>query len=165
MNAKIAPPLTIDRMKCEESEPLGSLFTQVVLALPYYNETAKRTEIGKYSPTLLCDSISSDPDSVLVAKSEREIVGFCFSHEDDGLIWLAWFGVHPSYRRRGIGSALLQKLEHTVRNGRSHKIWCDCRTENEASKLALTRQGYKILCTVRNHWYGQDFILWEKLVR
>jgi ribosomal protein S18 acetylase RimI-like enzyme len=125
-------------MKYEEAEQLSLLFTQVVTALPYYNGTAKRSELGKYSSDLLRDSISSDPDSVLVARDEREIVGFCLSREDDELIWLAWFGVHQSYRRRGIGSALLQKLEETVRNGRSHKIWCDCRTDNEASKLVLT---------------------------
>lgn len=165
MNAKIASPLIIKRMEYEEAERLNTLFTDVVRALPYYNETAKKSELEKYSSALLCDSISKDPDSVLVAKAEKEIVGFCISREDDGLIWLAWFGVHASFRCRGIGSALLQKLEDTVRNGRSHKIWCDCRTENEASKLVLTNHGYTQLCTVLNHWYGQDFILWEKLVQ
>ena len=158
-------PLIVDRMQPDEAESLSLLFTQVVKALPYYNETAKRSELEKYSAISLCDSISNDPDSVLVARATREIVGFCLSRHDDGLIWLAWFGVHPLYRRRGVGSALLQKLEDIVRNGRSHKIWCDCRTENEISKRVLTDHGYTQLCTVLNHWYGQDFILWEKLVR
>ena len=164
MSAKVNFPLMIERMKYDDAEPLSLLFAQVVLALPYYNELAKRSEIEKYSIALLRESIASDPDSVLVAKSVREIIGFCISRYDDGLIWLSWFGVHPLYRRRGIGSALLDKLEDSVLNGRSHKIWCDCRTDNQASKLVLTNRGYSQLCTVRNHWYGQDFILWEKLV-
>lgn len=155
---------TIARMLPGDAAQLNQLFILVLKAIPYYNETAKRSEAAKYSADLLRESAESEPDSVLVARIEHEIVGFCFSKSDDGLVWLAWFGVHPSFRRQGIGSQLLATLEETVRNGRSHKIWCDCRTENEASKVALTNHGYVELCTVRNHWYGQDFILWEKLV-
>lgn len=154
---------TICRMEYGEAEQLSAVFALVVKGLPYYNEAAVRSELNKYSPSMLCSSISHDPDSVLVAKERGEILGFCLSHYDDGLIWLAWFGVHPSHRRKGIGSALLQKLENTVGERHAHKIWCDSRTENEASELVLTNQGYRQLCTVRNHWYGQDFILWEKL--
>lgn len=165
MNPSVAMPLIIDRMKCHEAEQLNSLFTRVVNALPFYNETAISSELEKYSPTRLRESISNDQDSVLIAKTGEEVIGFCLSHYDDGLIWLSWFGVNPLYRRRGIGSALLERLEETVRNRKAHKVWCDSRTENEASRLVLISHGYTQLCTVRNHWYGQDFILWEKLVR
>jgi ribosomal protein S18 acetylase RimI-like enzyme len=154
----------IDRMRETEAESLNSLFTQVVTALPYYNELAKKSEVAKYSPQALRDAAIVDPDSVLVARIESELVGFCLSRYDDGLIWLSWFGVHAAHRCKGIGAALIEKLEATVRNGRSHKIWCDCRTDNQASKTLLSKHGYQQLCVVRNHWYGQDFILWEKLI-
>jgi len=154
----------IDRMEQAEADSLNLLFTQVVSVLPYYNQIAKESELAKYSPDALRTYAMADPDSVLVAKIKSDLVGFCLSRYDDGLIWLSWFGVHPDHRRLGIGSALLDSLETTVRNGRSHKIWCDCRTENEASKTLLNEHAYQRLCTVRNHWYGQDFILWEKLI-
>ena len=156
--------IVVDRMKFEEAEDIASLFGEVLMSLPYYNEQAKASELVKYQATSLRDSAARDPDSVLVARDTSQVVGFCFNHNDDGIIWLSWFGVHPDYRRRGVGAALLTKLESTVREGRSHKIWCDCRTENEASKCALTKQGYTQLVTLLNHWYGQDFIIWEKLV-
>lgn len=155
-------PLSIGRMRAGEAEELHQLFVRIVQDLPYYTNTAKRCEIAKYSPELLRESAEKDPDSVLVASIAAQIIGFCFSESDDGLVWLAWFGVDPSFRQHGVGTRLLEKLEETVRNGRSHKIWCDCRTENEGSKIVLTKHGYVQLCTVRNHWYGQDFILWEK---
>lgn len=164
IEANQAIQLTVDRMQLQEAESLAKLFVQVVEPLPYYNAVAKASELAKYLPTSLQSSLTKDPDSVLVAKTAGRVVGFCFSHNDDGVVWLSWFGVHPEYRGMGIGSALLSKLEETVRGGRSHKIWCDCRTENEASKDALSKHGYLPLCTVKNHWYGQDFILWEKLV-
>ena len=157
-------PITIGPMADEEAEDLSVMFRQLVVGLPYYNEISKRSEIAKYAPESLRMSELESPSSVLVARDEGRLVGFCFSKDDDGLIWLAWFGVHPTYRRRGIGLALLQKLEEIAHNKNSHKIWCDCRTENEASKAALSKYGYIELCTVRKHWYGQDFILWEKSV-
>src|SRR6266700_7835188 len=147
MATKIQTQVVIDRMKTEEAESLSALFKEVLFAIPYYNDVAKTSELAKYSRDLLRDSVLADPDSILVARDDTEIVGYCLSREDDSLIWLSWFGVHPSYRRRGIGSALLEKLEETVRNGRSHKIWCDCRTENEDSKTVLVKHGYTQLCT------------------
>jgi ribosomal protein S18 acetylase RimI-like enzyme len=157
-------PIKIGPMADKEAEDLSVMFKQIVICLPYYNEIAKKSEIAKYSPQLLRASESETPNSVLVARYGRKLVGFCFNKDDDGIVWLAWFGVHPSYRRQGVGIALLQKLEEIARNRSSHKIWCDCRTENEASKTALSNYGYVEVCTIRNHWYGQDFILWEKLV-
>ena len=157
-------PLIVDRMQPHEAEALAHLFAAVLNSLPYYNEISKAAEISKYLPASLRASTEKDPDSVIVARTTGRIVGFCLSHNDDGVVWLSWFGVDAEYRKMGIGSALLTKLEETVRNGRSHKIWCDSRTDNEASKDVLNRQGYLPLCTVKNHWYGHDFILWEKLV-
>lgn len=156
--------LTVVGMHNDDAEAVSALFNQIIQALPYYNATAKESEIKKYSADLLRSSVGQEPESVLIAKRNGQLAGFCFSENDDGLIWLAWFGVHPSFRRQGVGLALLKRLEDMARQKKSHKIWCDCRTENQASKVALTKQGYVELCTVRNHWYGQDFILWEKLV-
>lgn len=157
--------LLVERAKSDELHHVSRLFGDLVLSLPYYNDVAKSTEIDKYSEGFLKKLIRTDPDSVLVARVGDELAGFCFSEIDDGIIWLSWFGVGEQFRRMGIGSALLHNLDETVRSGRSHKIWCDCRTENDVSATVLQRHGFAPLCTVRNHWYGQDFILWEKFVR
>src|SRR4030088_1523662 len=100
----------VGRMRAGEADDLNRLFTRTLEALPYYNETAKRSEAAKYSADLLRESAESEPDSILIARMENQIVGFCFSKSDDGLVWLAWFGVHPSFRRQGIGSQLLATL-------------------------------------------------------
>lgn len=154
--------LTVAPAVDTDADALGSLFATVVAPLPYYNAFAIRSELAKYTPPSIRRAIACDASSALVAKNGSTLVGFCFSHYDDGLIWLDWFGVHPQFRRLGIASELLRSLEKSTRRRDIHKIWCDCRTTNTASKAILTLHQYQEICSVQNHWYGQDFILWEK---
>lgn len=151
-------------MMANDAEAVGSLFQQVLFELPYYNQEAKAAELKRHTPALLIETIVGDPASILVAKDGSQVVGYAFNREDDGLIWLAWFGVASAYRQMGVGRALLQRLDDRARSSGAHKIWCDCRTNNTPSKLTLIGHGFSPLCTVRKHWHGQDFILWEKFV-
>jgi hypothetical protein len=82
-----------------EAEQLSYLFRAIVAELPYYNSDAKNSALAKYGTAELKACIAEDADSVLVAKLDREIVGFCLSRQDDGTIWLSWIGVHANYRR------------------------------------------------------------------
>lgn len=36
------------------------------------------------------------------------VTGLYLDHKRSDTVWLGWFGVHPDYRRRGIGSSLLE---------------------------------------------------------
>jgi ribosomal protein S18 acetylase RimI-like enzyme len=156
--------LSVTAMKAPEADAVADLFQTILFALPYYNEKARSGELAKYSSSMLIGLIKTDPQAVLVAHSGHDPVGFCFSEIDDGLIWLAWLGVHPSYRRRGIGRELVQQLESRARFAPAHKIWCDCRTNNDSSIASLTANGFQTIGTVQRHWHGQDYILWEKYV-
>jgi len=148
----------------EDAHELSHLFCGVVGALPYYNQRAKTSEFSKYSAARLKEYACSDPDSVVFVKLETKIVGFCFSRVDDELIWLNWIGVHHDYRGQGLASSLLRALDERARRVGAHKVWCDCRANNRTSKLMLMQNGYTEICTIPNHWYGQDYILWQKLV-
>jgi ribosomal protein S18 acetylase RimI-like enzyme len=154
----------VAKMVPNEAAQVSILFSAVLADLPYYNQRAKAAELEKYSATRLINAVSADGESVLVAKTDEQLVGFCISELDDALIWLSWFAVHPRHRRSGIGGKLLHAVEQRARNAGAHKIWCDCRTNNESSKHTLVSHNYRPLCTTINHWHGQDFILWEKLV-
>lgn len=156
--------ITIKRMDGEDAYEVSNLISDMISSLTYYNEFARQSEIEKYRAFKLLEMIESDEDSVLIAKQKERVVGFCLTYYDDGLIWLSWIGVHKDSRRCGLAQMLLLEMEKTVRPRGAHKIWCDCRTDNEPSKALLTRLGYKQICNVNNHWYGQDFILWEKTI-
>ncbi|MDW7994832.1 MAG: GNAT family N-acetyltransferase [Gemmatales bacterium] len=149
-------------MRPEEAEAVSALVAEIISALPYYNERARREEVAKYTPERLRSLVAEEPEAVLLARANHDVCGFAISHYDDGLIWIAWFGVRPDWRRRGIGTQLLAAVEETAPRRRAHKIWCDTRTENLISQQLLKKAGYKKIATLTNHWYGQDFYLWEK---
>jgi ribosomal protein S18 acetylase RimI-like enzyme len=158
----VAPLLVAQQS--DEPEQLSDLFRTVLRGLPYYNERAKASESAKYTADRLRQSASSDRGSVLVAHVDGKLGGFIISNLDDETIWLSWFGVDAAFRERGVGSALLLALDSRARSLGAHKIWCDSRTENLESKIALNKHGFQQICTIPDHWYRQDFILWEKRV-
>jgi RimJ/RimL family protein N-acetyltransferase len=145
-------------------EALSAVITKVIQNIPYYNNVAIREETLKYQPGNLEQKIYEDESSVLVATVDNDIAGFCLSRFDDYVIWLEWFGITEAYRGKGISKLLLTKLEQTVTPRKCHKIWCDCRTDNKASIHILSANGYTQLVTIPNHWYQQDFILWQKVL-
>lgn len=149
----------------KDCDALSEAIAEVIKAIPYYNDLAKRNEVEKFTAPNLERKIDEDPYSIIVAHVNDRIAGFCLSRFDDYTVWLEWFGVMPKFRGMGISNLLLKRLEETVAPRQCHKIWCDCRTSNEASIHILTAHGYRQLAIVTNHWYGQDFILWEKSIQ
>jgi len=162
-SAEIAPAV-VRAIESAEVGSVASLFEKVLADLPYYNERAKAGELAKFSPSHLQDTLARDREGVLTAVLNGQLVGFCFSNEDDGTIWLSWFGVDPIHRRKGIATAILSTLETRARKLHAHKIWCDSRPDNEPSKSILSHRGFLQLCTIQDHWYRQDFTLWEKAI-
>ncbi len=155
-------PITIHNASKNQVESLVSKFREIISPLTYYNETAKEHELSKYTIDELYKKIETDPESVIVAEDDGSILGFCFSRIDDMTIWLEWFGVCEVARGKGIAKKIVGYLEETAGKRDAHKIWCDCRTENMKSINLLSTCGYTPVCTLKNHWYKQDFIIWQK---
>lgn len=143
-------------------QKLEGLVSDVIMSLPYYNSVAKESEVLKYTAAELLKKMAEDSYSVIVALEDNQVVGFCLNRMDDKLIWLEWFGVRADMRRRGLGRKLIEHLESTAKTRNAHKVWCDCRTENVKSVNFFITSKYLPVCSLKNHWYGQDFIIWEK---
>ncbi len=151
----------LDERLCEATSELMKV---VISETPYYSVDALRAEIAKYPPEKLRSLVRDDASSVLIARVAEDVVGFCVSTYDDGIIWLAWFGVGKEHRARGIAARLVGAAVASVRARGCHKIWCDTRTTNTESRAVLTRVGFRQVCTLENHWYGHDFLIWERTV-
>lgn len=144
-----------------EVDALVALMRDTIQPLSYYNERARRAELAKYSADGLRSLVAEDPQAVLVARDRTGLIGFCVSRHDDGTLWLAWFGTASRARGRGVGASLLAALAKTLPSRHAHKIWCDSRVDNTQSQSVLERAGFHRITTLTNHWYEQDYYLWE----
>lgn len=106
----------------------------MTIAIRPYRGTDEAALLALWNATLTHDPITAslfhtqvlldanfDPDRLLVAELEGELVGFVLAlvrqvpYYDAGLeperAWITAFGVHPAYRRQGIGRALFQAVQ------------------------------------------------------
>ncbi len=160
-------PSSLHTRRPKESElPIvRKVFLDVIRDIPYYSALAKKDESRKYTVSKLATKLRKDRYSIVCAlNGADDIIGFLFNHFDDYTIWLDWFGVSQNERNEGTGMLLLKELIETARQRGCHKIWCDCRTTNEPSKAILDKAGFRRIAEIKNHWYRQDFILWERFV-
>ena len=158
------PLFVVERLEPQFIEQCSRLIRRVIAAVEYYRAAAKEPELVKYSPAHLLDIITADPDMVLVARVGENCIGFCVSTPDDDLIWIDWYGVDPEWRGQGVASSLLETQSAVFKARGVHKIWCDSRTDNIPSRRALQKAGYREVCTLERHWYGQDYVILEKLL-
>lgn len=156
---------TIGLLHPRDLAQTAALFHYVVAQLPYYNEAAKCAELAKYAAPAFQGMVGGDHAAVLTAKNAGQLIGFAISRHDEGTVWLAWYGVHPHWRGHGVGGALLDAVEARTRAQGIHKIWCRCRTDNQPARGALRKAGFEDICTLLDHWYGQDYVLLQKFVQ
>ena len=147
-----------------EIDELVSLFKTVLFEIPYYNDLAKQNELKHYTKNNLIEKIKEDPKSIIIARENDELIGFCFNRFDDYTIWLEWIVLKRNLKRTGVGKLLIEKLVDATKERNCHKIWCDCRTTNNVSKNFLKKNGFELICEIPNHWYQQDFVLLQKPV-
>ena len=148
----------------QDLKRLSEIFPEVLMSIPYYNDLAKKSEAKKYGYDELAKKLQEDSRSVILIKEGENIAAFCFSRFDDFTIWLEWFGVTAPYRGKNLSSLLLKKLDESAPERHCHKIWCDSRTENHRAVTILERNGYENIALLSNHWYSQDFLLWQKFL-
>ena len=146
------------------SPKLARLYRSAIASSPYYSRRAKRTELKRFSLRHVRDGLKHRDNLFLAAVEKNSVIGAVNGTFEAGLFWIDWIVVGSSHRGQGVATALLQSLESRLQRRRIHKVWCDSRTTNMESKALLAKHGYSRIATIRNHWYGQDFILWQKLL-
>jgi len=80
-----------------------------------------------------------------VALDGADVVGRVRSVDAVGATWCADMHVQPSYRRRGIGRALLSRM---LRDDRAHGSKCSVLTASHTGALLYPRLGYERIGTL-----------------
>lgn len=99
-----------------------------------------------------CRLLPRNPETncwfVRLVQLRGQVVGVCglytrFDCPSDRA-WLGWFGLLPEYRRSGIGSAVLERLEREARAWGCTSLWVFTGQENSAGQSFYRRAGFEV---------------------
>ena len=86
--------------------------------------------LDPYPQALLSRLLREHTNHFLVAEISGRLVGYCVSSKDGSLAHLISIGVLREYRKRGIGSALIQTLLAEI-GPRVRELWLEVNAGNE----------------------------------
>jgi ribosomal protein S18 acetylase RimI-like enzyme len=98
----------------------------------------------------------------LKAVCAEQMIGFVIGdrRRGRGLAWIASLGVHPTYRRRGVGRRLLEACEQELATAR---IRLTLRRSNQAALQLYLGEGYsEVGVWARYYRDGEDAVVMEK---
>ncbi|HHS83272.1 MAG TPA: GNAT family N-acetyltransferase [Devosia sp.] len=134
---------------------------EVIDTSPYYSDLFKTFEKQRLNKRYLRSLIKADPWYVMVIVADDEPAGFMITSPQYGALWLHWSYIFPEKRRASLAMAGLKALIRHFDNGRFHKIATYTKPGNPAVAL-LHRFKFDHICTLENHIFGEDYMLFEK---
>ncbi|MCC7574397.1 GNAT family N-acetyltransferase [Candidatus Woesearchaeota archaeon] len=142
----------------------SKLARETISESKYYNENAKKSEIQKLGINQIKKDLKNKNNIFIYVENQKEIIAFCNGYKEHGLFWINWIGVKETHRKKGVAKKIIHYLEEEMKKKNIHKIWFDTLIKNEESVQLIKKLKYKKVSTLKNHWYNQDFYLWEKII-
>ena len=104
----------------------------------------------------VANSIAQRDTNVAVAMVGKDIAGFGIMRYHDSDAHLMLFAVRPSFRRKGVGTALLAWLEAIAVTAGVELIWLEARAANIEALAFYRASGYRLLDTMRRYYSGVE---------
>lgn len=97
----------------------------------------------------------------LAARLGDEVVGYAGMWVAAGEAHIATIGVHPQYRRRGIGQRILLRLIREAAARGSERVFLEFRPSNKAARALYAKFGFREIGIRRGYYHdtGEDGIV------
>ena len=93
----------------------------------------------------------------------KSILGVCVFHKIYDEAEIRYLAVHPSYKRKGLGKRLLNKIFEEFKNDKIKRVFLEVSIQNKQALSFYDYFGFETIC-VRKKYYkdGSDALLKEK---
>jgi len=119
----------------------------------------------RWTPSRIRQAIAGAATNVVVARAGNQLVAFGIMTYRDHVATLLLLAVHPSVRRRDIGSSVLRWLEKVALVAGIAKIRLEARQDNAAAIAFYRKHGYRVRSTVVGLYDGiEDGVRLEKAI-
>ncbi len=88
----------------------------------------------------------------MVAECDEQVVGFMIYELNRNLLHVLNFAVRSDFRRRGLGSQMLDKLVGKLSQQRRNRITLEVRESNLAAQLFFRRAGFRAVSVLRDYY-------------
>lgn len=88
----------------------------------------------------------------MVAEHHERVLGFMIYELHKNRLHVLNFAVHPDYRRRGVGSQMIQKLSGKLGLGRRNRIMLEVRETNLDAQLFFRELGFRAISLLRDFY-------------
>jgi len=105
-----------------------------------------------YSKTMLRYFLKLPSADGTVAEDDGKIVGFVLTEENPPLAHVITLDVADTYRRRGVGTALLAESERNLALRGVRTVLLETAINNEAGVAFWQRHGYRIEATLKRYY-------------
>ena len=109
-----------------------------------------------WTPSRVQQAIASLSTNVAVAHDDGQLVAFGIMSYREDIARLLLLAVHPSVRRRGIGSLVLRWLEKVAYVAGIARIRLEARQDNVAAIAFYRKHGYRVRGTVVGMYDGME---------
>jgi ribosomal protein S18 acetylase RimI-like enzyme len=132
-----------------------------VLPDGYVDDQLKRASSQEFHEKMV-DEISDPVNILMVATEQAEAIGLAWGNiREDGSSWLAFLGVKPAHRRRGVGGSLLARFIEESRDRGSSKVSLDTDPRLVQAVRLYERTGFAVEGYAENP-YGLQLVVYSK---
>jgi hypothetical protein len=147
--------------RLDEIEAVHRMIVDAIKTSPYYNDEFKAYESGRLTPAYLFALLRVDPRHVMTIRDGGVLAGFILSGPEFGVLWQYWSYLDPKHRSGTLAMRVMRNYQPVWENDRFHKILTYSRPENKVSIALMERYGYKLVADLKQHMFGEDYLLYE----
>ncbi|MBU1176543.1 MAG: GNAT family N-acetyltransferase [Alphaproteobacteria bacterium] len=145
----------------DEIDAVHKMVMDAVRTSPYYCDDFKAYESARLTHGYLAQLLGTDPRHVMTLRENGELAGFILSGPEFGVLWQYWSYLDPAHRSGTLAMRVMRHYQTVWQNDRFHKILTYSRPENKVSIALMERYGYKRVAELKQHLFGEDYLLYE----